>query len=280
MPEPTATPPTATEEAQTATRMLSASGAAEPGDTASASAVSEPPALDQAELDLESAPARRRPRLLWAPLVVLAAAALVAAGFGLRGLAGGAPGDDSVDAGFLRDMTEHHAQAVQMSMLEFSHGADENTIAISQDIALGQQREIGVMGSWLADWGLGQSTVGEPMRWMGGTGAAADGHDMAGMHDGSGSLGTPVGTDGVRMPGMASGTELTQLASSQGRDSDVRFLTLMIHHHRGGIIMAQFASQHASEDKVRALAKAMVTVQSWDISQMQFDLQRLGAPPA
>jgi uncharacterized protein (DUF305 family) len=60
----------------------------------------------------------------------------------------------------------------------------------------------------------------------------------------------------------------------------VRFLTLMIHHHRGGIIMAQYAAQHASEDKVRTLAKAMVTVQSWDIEQMQFDLQRLGAPQA
>ncbi|ONH33500.1 DUF305 domain-containing protein [Pseudofrankia asymbiotica] len=252
-----------------------------PGDAASASAVPEPPAPDQAELEPEAAPARRpRPRLLWAPLVVLAAAALVAAGFGLRGLAGGAPGDGSVDAGFLRDMSDHHAQAVQMSMLEFSHGADKDTIAISQDIALSQQREAGVMGAWLADWGLGQSTIGEPMRWMGGTGAGTDGHDMAGMHDGSGSLGTPVGTDGVRMPGMASDTELTQLASSRGRDSDVRFLTLMIHHHRGGIMMAQYASQHAGDNKVRTLAKAMVTVQSKDISQMQFDLQRLGAPPA
>ena len=252
MPEPTATPPAAAEDAE-------------------ASALGPGPA------EVQLAMARRRPRLLWAPLVLLVGVALVAAGFGLRGLAGGAPSDSSVDAGFLRDMAEHHAQAVQMGMLEFSHGADQDTVARAQDIALSQQREIGIMNSWLSGWGLGQSTVGEPMRWMGGAGATADEHAA---HSGSGSLGTPVGTDGVRMPGMASDTELATLAAAQGRDSDVQFLTLMIHHHRGGIAMAQYASQHASEDKVRALAKAMVVVQSQEIEQMQFDLQRLGAPTA
>lgn len=229
----------------------------------------------------DAAPARgRRSRLVWAPLVVVLAAALVAAGFGLRGLTNGAPGDGSVDAGFLRDMSEHHGQAVQMGMLEFSHGADPQSVAMGQDIALTQQREIGVMGSWLADWGLTQSTVGAPMIWMGGTGTAAD--DMAHMPGmaGGGSLGTPVGTDGVRMPGMAGDSELARLAASTGRDSDVRFLTLMIHHHRGGVLMAQYAAQHADQDKVRALAKAMVVVQSAEIQQMEFDLQRLGAPQA
>jgi uncharacterized protein (DUF305 family) len=222
----------------------------------------------------------RRSRLVWAPLVVVLAAGLVAAGFGLRGLTNGTPGNGSVDAGFLRDMSEHHGQAVQMGMLEFSHGADPQSVAMGQDIALSQQREVGVMGSWLADWGLTQSTVGPPMTWMGGTGSAsADMAQMPGM-SGGGSLGTPVGTDGVRMPGMAGDSELAQLASARGRDSDVRFLTLMIHHHRGGVLMAQYASRHASEDDVRALAKAMVVVQSAEIGQMEFDLRRLGAPAA
>lgn len=273
MPEPTATPPATADETQAAipTRASVAVGTTEPADP------SGPPPDGPGP---RPASPRRRSRLLWAPLVVLAAVALIAAGFGLRGLVSGSPSEGSVDAGFLRDMSEHHAQAVQMGMLEFSHGSDPKTVAVSQDIALSQQREIGIMGSWLVDWGLLQSTVGEPMRWMGGTGAGLSDHDMAGMPDMTGSLGTPVGTDGVRMPGMASDTELARLAAATGHDSDVRFLTLMIRHHRGGIMMAQYAGQHAGDDKVRALAKAMVVVQSGEIEQMQFDLQRLGAPRA
>jgi uncharacterized protein (DUF305 family) len=225
---------------------------------------------------------RARPRswLRWAPLAVVLAAALVLAGFGLRVLTTGGPGNGSVDAGFLRDMTEHHAQAVQLGMVEFSHGTDPQSVAMGQDIALTQQREIGVMGAWLADWGLAPTNVGPPMTWMGG--ASATGSDMTHMPGmaGGGSLGTPVGTDGVRMPGMASGSELTAFAAARGRDADVRFLTLMIHHHRGGVLMAQYAARHAGDDKVRALAKVMVTVQSAEIQQMEFDLQRLGAPAA
>jgi uncharacterized protein (DUF305 family) len=243
-----------------------------------------PPGADAAG---PAAPAGERPAArprrawrLWTPLAVILAAALVAAGFGLRALTDDAPGSGSVDAGFLRDMSEHHAQAVQMGMLEFSHGADKQSVAMGQDIALTQQREIGVMGSWLADWGLPQSNAGTPMAWMGGTTVSAgEMADMPGM-SGGGPLGTPVGTDGVRMPGMAGDSELVGLAASRGQASDVRFLTLMIHHHRGGVLMAQYAAHHASQDKVRALAKVMVTVQSSEIQQMEFDLQRLGAPPA
>ncbi|MBL7495970.1 DUF305 domain-containing protein [Frankia sp. CNm7] len=265
----------------------SADTAEEPG--ASTAVAPEPSAVGGAAADGASGDAgptpvkRRRAWPLWGPLVLLAAVALFAAGFGLRGLTDRAPGTGSVDAGFLRDMSEHHAQAVQMSMLEFSHGADSQTVAVAQDIALSQQRDIGVMHSWLSDWGLEQSTVGEPMRWMGG----ADGQDSGGQNSGHGGHdmggttgGTPVGTDGVRMPGMASTTELAQLASASGRDSDVLFLTLMIRHHRGGIAMAQYATRHAGEDQVRTLAKAMVVVQSREIEQMQADLTRLGAPRA
>jgi len=261
--------------------MVSARHAEAPTDDVSAPSVPADDLPARAVPADDTAPARgRRSRLVWAPLVLVLAAVLVVAGFGLRGLTSGAPGNGSVDAGFLRDMSEHHSQAVQMGMLEFSHGTDPQSVAMGQDIALTQQREVGVMGSWLADWGLTQSTVGAPMTWMGGTGPASE--DMAHMPGmaGGGSLGTPVGTDGVRMPGMAGDSELAALAASRGRDSDVRFLTLMIRHHRGGVLMAQYAAQHADQDKVRALAKAMVVVQSAEIQQMEFDLQRLGAPQA
>jgi uncharacterized protein (DUF305 family) len=54
----------------------------------------------------------------------------------------------------------------------------------------------------------------------------------------------------------------------------------MIRHHRGGVMMAQYAVLHAGQAKVRELAGSMVVVQSAEIEQMQFDLHRLGAPAA
>jgi uncharacterized protein (DUF305 family) len=185
-------------------------------------------------------------------------------------------------------MSEHHAQAVQMAMVEFDHGADTDTRNVAQDIALTQQREIGVMSSWLSGWGRAQTTTGLPMRWMGSaaasdeTGGSAN-HDMAGMAGMTGGSDAGVATDPrntARMPGMATPAELQRLASLKGHDLDVLFLTLMVRHHRGGVAMAQYAALHAGDDKVRDLARATVVSQSAEIDQMQRDLTRLGAPRA
>ncbi|OAA25243.1 hypothetical protein UG55_102464 [Frankia sp. EI5c] len=219
-------------------------------------------------------------RLWWTPLVLFAVVGLLAAGAGLRALIDRPPADGSVDVGFARDMSEHHAQAVQMSMVEFSRGGDAAIRSVAQDIALGQQREIGIMSTWLAGWGRPQTSARAPMAWMAGM---TDG-DGSGGHEHGTPSGTAAGTAGaeqsVRMPGMASEADLARLASASGRDLDVLFLTLMIRHHRGGIEMAQYASLHGADDRVRALARAMVGNQAREIEQMQLDLERLGAPRA
>ncbi|WP_163547462.1 DUF305 domain-containing protein [Candidatus Frankia nodulisporulans] len=218
-----------------------------------------------------------RSALWWTPLVLVVVAALLAAGAAIGGLIDRSPGENSVDVGFARDMSEHHSQAVQMAMIEFSRGADATSRSVAQDIALTQQREIGVMSTWLSGWGRTQSNTGAAMRWMGAT--STDGsstHGMAGMNgSGSGSA-----DDSARMPGMATPAQLRQLATLRGRDLDVLFLTLMIHHHRGGLAMAQYASRHGEQDRTRGVARAMVLNQSVEIDQMQQDLVRLGAPRA
>jgi uncharacterized protein (DUF305 family) len=245
---------------------------------------------DEALEDVGAAPPaatgrrRRWSALWWTPVVLVLVAGLLAAGAALRDVAGGSPGESSVDVGFARDMSEHHAQAVQMAMIEFNRGADPTSRSVAQDIALTQQREIGVMSAWLSGWGRAQTTSGAPMRWMGGTGDTSDG----GMSDMPGMVGTAAATlarpgpadDTARMPGMATPAQLRRLASSNGHDLDVQFLTLMIHHHRGGLAMAQYAAEHAEQDRTRSLARAMVLNQSIEIDQMQQDLVRLGAPRA
>ncbi len=237
-------------------------------------------------------------RLWWTPLVLFAVLGLLAGGAGLRTLLDRPPADDSVDVGFARDMSEHHSQAVQMAMVEFSHGGNADVRNMAQDIALSQQREIGVMSTWLAGWGRSSTSADTPMAWMAGDGSGSGqsghgDHDTGGaMTDGAMSDGTMSGgattgaatTGGtgetVRMPGMATESELGALAAASGRELDVQFLTLMIRHHRGGVAMAQYASMHAGDDRVRALARAMVVNQAWEIDQMQRYLEQLGAPRA
>lgn len=229
-------------------------------------------------------------RLWWTPLVLFAVLGLLAGGAGLRVLLDRPPADDSVDVGFARDMSEHHSQAVQMAMVEFSHGGNADVRNMAQDIALSQQREIGVMDAWLSGWGRTSTSANAPMAWMAdaGAGAGAGGHGDHGtagtgaMNDGTMTGGGMPGRTGetVRMPGMATESELGALAAASGRDLDVQFLTLMIHHHRGGVAMAQYASMHADDDRVRALARAMVVNQAWEIDQMQRYLEQLGAPRA
>ncbi|WP_322767437.1 DUF305 domain-containing protein, partial [Frankia sp. Cr1] len=224
--------------------------------------------------------ARLRRASRWVPLVLALVVALLAAGAGLRGLVDQAPGEGSVDAGFARDMSAHHAQAVQIAMVEFRGGADMTQRGVAEDVALTQQREIGIMSAWLTQWGLAQISTDPPMGWMRSVHLAShdsSGHDSSG-HDASGHDGAT--TNSTRMPGMATDAELGQLSKASGRELDTLFLALMIRHHRGGLTMAQEAAARAQEPDVRALARAMVINQAIEIDQMEADLHAMGAPPA
>jgi uncharacterized protein (DUF305 family) len=165
------------------------------------------------------------------------------------------PGDTSVDAGFARDMSSHHAQAVEMGTLAHAKGTDPEVRQIGIDIALTQQAQIGMMQTWLRDWGLNPTGSQPRMAWM---------------PDGQASL-----RDGL-MPGMVSVAEMDQLRATSGRDFDVLFLKLMRQHHLGGIHMAEAAESSAQDADVRWLAETMVSGQQREITDLQAALKRLG----
>jgi hypothetical protein len=104
------------------------------------------------------------------------------------------PGTDSVEAGFARDMAEHHAQAVEMGMIAYQKASTPEVRSLGGDIAITQQGQIGVMNTWLKDWGLSPNSDKPPMSWM---------------PDGQRAL------DGNLMPGMATRDEITKLKSRQ-----------------------------------------------------------------
>jgi uncharacterized protein (DUF305 family) len=179
----------------------------------------------------------------------------------LLGLAGGflaprltRPGDGSVEAGFLRDMSTHHAQAVEMSMI--AHAATDNADirSLAADIALTQHGQVGIMQAWLREWKLSPTRSDPPMAWM---------------PDSTGSV-----VNGL-MPGMATPEQLTQLRAATGKALDMQFLMLMRQHHLGGIHMAQEIIKLSDNDDVTWLAQTMVNAQQGEIALIDSLLKQL-----
>ena len=198
-------------------------------------------------------------------LRVVLIAVLVVAGLAIAGATGWLLGDhgsasvnaSSVDAGFARDMSAHHDQAVQMAGYTRDHTDNPSIKLLAYDIETAQYVELGQMQGWLDGWGLSRSSTIPQMSWM-------QGHHLE--------------ADGL-MPGMATQSEINKLLSLTGKPLDIYFLQLMIRHHQGGIPMAQYAAEHASQPYVRDLARKMVQNQSNEIVTMEQLLRQLGGSP-
>ena len=164
------------------------------------------------------------------------------------------PGDDSPEAGFARDMSTHHAQAVEMSVLAQEKATDPRVRSLAVDIALTQQAQIGMMQTWLREWQLDPNGSQPRMAWMSG--------------------GEHMVENGL-MPGMATDEERERLRNASGRDFDVLFLELMLKHHIGGIHMAEGVLELSDDPEVRRLAQAMVNGQKKETTLIQDLLSEL-----
>lgn len=215
-----------------------------------------------------------RRRGLWWPAVVAGVAALCVGALALvLGTSGGSPAvagspsstvavpaDDSPEAGFARDMSVHHQQAVNMSFIVRDRTKDPEVRLLAFDIINTQANQRGMMSGWLDQWGLTQTSASKPMAWMG------MGDDYQ-AHDGS------------LMPGMATNAQLAQLSKASGKAAEILYLQLMIEHHKGGVHMAQgyVALSHNAVEK--RLAETMVVGQSSEIKMMTEMLKARGAKP-
>ena len=203
---------------------------------------SAPPETATAE---QSTPTRRRP--LVAAVAVLAAGVLVAvamlAGWALAEGGSTVPADDSLDAGFARDMQLHHNQAVDMSVVVRDRTEDEAVRGVALDILLTQRQQSGQMYGWLESWGLPQASAAPAMEWM--------------------------GMGGMPMMGLASDEDMQRLREADGVAAERLFLELMIAHHQGGVHMAERAAEDASQPHVRDLAEAMAQGQAAEIVYLE-----------
>lgn len=135
------------------------------------------------------------------------------------------------DIEFMQGMIMHHSQAVEMTDLMPARTRNKVLRALGQKISLSQTDEIRFMKEWLRD--RGQATE-MPMAGM----------DMKGMEH--------MHHDMPLMPGMLSPEQMKALARAKGPKFDQLFLTGMIQHHKGALIMVEdlFDTPAAGQDAV------------------------------
>jgi len=128
-----------------------------------------------------------------------------------------APAD--ADVNFMQGMIHHHAQAVEMVDLLRTRGESKALLAFGERITISQSDEIRYMKQWLEERGKPVSMVHDRA-----------GH-MAGMDHGASAM--PL------MPGMLTAEQMSALAKAKGAEFDRLFLTGMIQHHTGALIMVE-----------------------------------------
>ncbi len=160
----------------------------------------------------------------------------------------------AVDSGFVNDMLDHHDQAVEMSLITLDRPGISSAVKhFATEVLVFQRYEVGQLESRLDAWGLERAEDDRvAMRWMG------------------------MGTIVAEMPGMASTADLERLTQASGVEADRAFLTLMTSHHKGGVHMAEYARDHATDSDVVLLATRMATNQQQEIAEYTQTLEALG----
>jgi uncharacterized protein (DUF305 family) len=130
------------------------------------------------------------------------------------------------DVDFMQGMIMHHSQAVEMTELLKTRTKDPAIMEIGKKIDVSQTDEMRWMKQWLTDRGFPISA--DP---------------MAGM-DMSKPMSMPL------MPGMLTPAQMDALRNADGPQFDHLFLTGMIQHHTGALIMVKdlFANPGAGQD--------------------------------
>jgi uncharacterized protein (DUF305 family) len=156
---------------------------------------------------------------------------------------------NDADVMFAQHMIPHHQQAIEMSdMLLAKQGIDPRVTELAQQIKAAQGPEIAQMQRWLDGWG------NPPMAPMPSGDMDMPGHgDMPGMSGGS---------------GMMSEQDMTALQNAQGVDASKLFLTQMIKHHEGAIMMAQNEIRDGKYPAAIEMARAIVDSQQKEIDTM------------
>ena len=144
---------------------------------------------------------------------------------------------EEADTKFMQGMIHHHAQAVEMTALMGARTRNKALLECGRRISISQTDEMKFMKQWLEDRGKPAPVQHDQMEHM---------SRMPGMiHPGEMDMGSmPM------MPGMLTPEQLKALAKASGAAFDRLFLTGMIQHHTGALVMVEelFGTPGAGQD--------------------------------
>jgi uncharacterized protein (DUF305 family) len=139
------------------------------------------------------------------------------------------PPRSPADVQFMQGMIMHHAQAVEMTALIESRTTTKDLRLLGARISHSQSEEINFMKRWLTARG---EPLSQPMP------------DMPNMNM------SDMSSHQMLMPGMLTAKQMEALKKAKGQEFDRLFLTGMIQHHNGALIMVKdlFDAAGAGQD--------------------------------
>jgi len=146
------------------------------------------------------------------------------------------------DVAFMRDMIDHHSQAIVMTGFVDERTDDRDIRLLAERMRISQEDELDLMVQWLQD-------RVQPLR--------EDGHDGHG--------------DAHEMPGMLTEEQLARLEAAEGSTFDRLFLEYMIQHHKGALQMVDelYTGGGGQESAVDQFARHVESDQGIEIARMQ-----------
>ena len=166
----------------------------------------------------------------------------------------------TADVRFMQGMIMHHAQAVEMTALIESHTTTKDLRLLGARISRSQSDEIKFMTRWL-------ETRGQPTTM---TMPGMPGMDMPGMD---------MSNHPMLMPGMLTKEQMDALKKAKGKEFDHLFLTGMIQHHNGALIMVKDLFDTAGAGQDAELFNFATDVDSGQRAEIRIMQSMLGEKP-
>ncbi|MEC5182155.1 DUF305 domain-containing protein [Arthrobacter sp. CG_A4] len=145
---------------------------------------------------------------------------------------------NAADTMFAQMMIPHHKQAVEMSdIMLMKQGLNPKVGALATRIKAEQNPEITTMMGWLKSWN--------------------ESAQMSGDMPGGG------------MDGLMGGDDMLKLDAAQGTEGASLFLTQMIAHHEGAVMMAKTETTDGKNPDAVQLSKNIVASQEAEMQEMK-----------
>lgn len=131
---------------------------------------------------------------------------------------------------FMTGMIDHHAMAIEMGEMCLDNAEHAELRAMCEDVVSAQSQEIETMQAWLEDW---YSVSYEP--------------EMT--------------------PGEM--RQMEKLDALAGAEFEIRFMEMLIRHHRMAITEAEKCVDRAYHGELRDLCQGIIEAQSAEIAQLE-----------